>query len=193
MAKGSGGTRSGSSSNPRGVGGTTGFNSTGDYYRSGASDRLAKKMTTPSAIEAEINKYTDTVSRTLGIDTSRGDWTYNNAVLRDVFGNDFSYTNQRLQQEGIGQAVRKAINNMSERERAAFVLANVNHDRSVYKGNLNQKDGTTRTPFGPYDDDVAASALMGRTKAERTELFDQWRKNLKTMTFDGSFYNRKGR
>ena len=189
----SGGTRTGSARNPRGVVGSSGFNNTNDYFRTGASDRLAKKMSSPSAMESEINKYLDTVSRSLGVDTSRGAWSYNEDVYRSVFGNDFSYSNERLQNEGIGRAVEKAISSMSERERAAFVLANPSHDRSVYKGNLNQHDGTTRTPFGPYDDDVAATALMGRTKAQRKEIFDNWRKNLQTMTFDGTFYNRRGR
>lgn len=191
MAKGSGTTRAGSARNPRGVGQSSSFSTVNDYFSRGASTRLASRMTTPDKMEEEINKYTDTISRTLGVDTSRGDWTYNNNVYRSVFGNNFTYADDRLQQEGMSNAINKAIGNMSERERAAFVLASPYHDRSVHKLSLNQHDGTTRSPIGPYDDDVAASALMGRTKEERKEIFNNWRRNLETMTFDGGFYTRR--
>ncbi len=189
MAKTSGSTRNGSSRNPRGVGAE--YRNLGDYFRAGASDRLSRMMSSIDGMEREIDHYTETAGRATGLDTNGGDWRYNNAVYTSVFGSDFNYGDERIQNEGIRSAIRKAVYNMDERERAALVLAYPTHDRSVNRLYLNQKDGTTRTPLGPYEDDVAATSLMSRTKAERKTIFDNWRKNMQTMSFDGGFYQRK--
>ena len=164
-----------------------------DYYQNGAADKLAKRMTTIDDIERELDNYADIVKRETGKDPTTMPFYYQEDVYENVFGNPSPYINKEhndiIQREGFNRALEKAIGNMSEKDRAAFVLANGKN--SVVWVNLNPKDGSIRGTTGPYYDDVSITSFVNMPLAEKKKVLNEWRKIKGTMEFFGGVYSKR--